>query len=270
MISKSPPPIVPSDKPSIFAILQNLRLANPPYYQAVVRPNNPPLGIGGFLFDIPGDEEVRLRSQITDYFLEDNTTVQDNIAIEPETITLRGMIAELTYKLQPPGAQSKTPANALPLLPDMQPPLTATQQANYNASQPSTTAIQVDSIYRFYEALGGIAPQQSLQADAFNYFYNLWTGRQLLSVETPWGIWQDVAILDLRINQAANTRYESDFTVVFKKMRFAGTIVVQEGQLAGRNALQAQPQTQDGNAGQGTITDSQRTQALSIFDNDGD
>lgn len=261
----TPPPVVPSDQDSIYENLKTLAVSDPTSYQAIVRPNNPPLGIAGFLFDIPGDDEVRLRSQISDHFLEDNTSVQDNIALEPEVITLRGMIAELVYRAQPAAAQSQTPANALPILPDMQPPLTLTQQTAYDAAQPSTTNIQSDSLYAYFQTHSNLGELNTRQSTTFGYFYQLWQGQQLLSVETPWGIWQNVAILDVRASQSSRTKYESDFTIVFKKIRFARTAVFEPGQLAGRNAMQAQPQTQDGNAGQGTLSTAEQNQLYSGF-----
>ena len=45
-----PTNIVQSDQPSIYDTLSTLQTANPDQYAAIVRPDTPPSGIGGFVF----------------------------------------------------------------------------------------------------------------------------------------------------------------------------------------------------------------------------
>ena len=257
--------IVPPDTESIYQTLTTLQTSNPQGYNAIVRTNNPPPGIGGFLFDIPGDEEVRLRSQITNYFLENNTPVQDNIALEPPTITLRGMVAELVLGVAaaPPVAQVTNP---LPLVPGMMPPMTQSQQEAYSSQQAASQQAATSgsdaaaaagtslSLYAYYDGTVSAGNAITRQTNAFLYFRELWAGQQLVSVETPWGIWQNCAILEVRPIQDSKTKYMTDFTITFQEIRFAGEATVQTGQLAGRTALQMAPQVQDGNAGQTPLT----------------
>ena len=54
--------------------------------QYVVTPLNA-FGVGGFVFDSEGDTTVNLSADITDHYLEDNTSVQDHIAIKPKRVT---------------------------------------------------------------------------------------------------------------------------------------------------------------------------------------
>lgn len=48
-------------------------------------------------FDIIKEHTISFSNSITDYYLEDNTTVQDHISHAPLTITLSGLRGELTY-----------------------------------------------------------------------------------------------------------------------------------------------------------------------------
>ena len=269
-------PVIPPDNESIYASLTSLSTSNPTAYQAIVRPTNPPNGIGGFLFDIPGDEEIRLRSQITSYFLEDNTPVQDNLALEPMKITLRGMVAELALGI-PTNGPAATIANPLPLQPAMQPGMTDSQQQAYAAQQAATAqanqqgqdaAAQAgtsQSLYQYYQANNGTNASVTKQTAAFLYFKALWSGQQLISVETPWGIVNNCAILDMRVVQSEKSKYVSDFTITFQEFRFAGEATITAGNLAGRTALQLAPTTQDGNAGQTAPTAGQISTLYSIF-----
>lgn len=367
--------VIPSDSASELDVVESLTSLE---QKAIIRPNNPPPGIAGFLFDISGEEMVELASVITDHYTEANTAVQDNIALEPEKITVRGLVAELVQTA--PAPQEVAPVtNPLPDNIPMTPPLTegstssilsaagigqlaktvatnaalgvlarkapgvasvvkafgpqivagaqgrvvtALTSAVRNLQTPEGVAAlnlpgislpasiqsavgvvqsvlpkiagavvnalksplvpanqqllggavgqqdaasgKSNSLLQVYEAKQPTPPKQTRQSSAFLYFYSLWKGRQLFSVETPWGIWTNMAILSLRSEQGADSRSVTDFTVVFKKIRIAETVSVGVGQLAGRNAFQtaASAPTQNGNVGQTPIN---RSAILQIY-----
>lgn len=378
---KLPPPkaVVPTDKPSQLEVVKQLSTLQ---QKAIVRPNNPPLGIAGFLFDITGDEWVELASQITDHYTEANSAIQDNIALEPEKITVRGMVAELRNVAPPP--QSAAPVtNPLPDNVPLTPLLTsgategllstagiagvigvaakntalgilarkapgvasavvsfgpqiiagakeriamAGTAAVGTLSTPSATAAlnttgtpqpgliqsaigvvktvipkiaksivgalkkpaapasqkllggataqtdaaagQPTTLLEVYEAKQPTPPTQTRQQSAFLYFYALFKARSLFSIETPWGIWTNMAILSLRAEQREDTKDATDFTITFKKIRTAETVTVQLGELAGRNAFQtsASAPTQNGNVGQTPVPATDKESILrSIF-----
>lgn len=91
-----PVDVIPSDdSTSVFDVLRSLSQLE---RQAIVRPKNPPDGIAGFVFNVTQEEEINLRSVITDHFVEDNTAINDEIALSPEEFTLRGIVAELSIR----------------------------------------------------------------------------------------------------------------------------------------------------------------------------
>ena len=55
-------------------------------------------GIGGFVFDYLGDVNVSLQADITDHFAEDNTAIQDHVAMRPIKVVMRGFVSELVMK----------------------------------------------------------------------------------------------------------------------------------------------------------------------------
>lgn len=337
--------IIPSDAPVTLDVIKSLTTLQ---QQAIVRPDNPPPGLGGFLFDIDLNEIVELQSEITDYFVENNTSVQDHIALKPETVTLHGLIAELRTK-DSPLKPYVPPPNPLPVNAPMMPVDTpgsislqartvfnntvraATSaalnggnigsaarnaaratvsntiaSARYNAklavqgairslltpenivalsapgALPQSAQVAVNalrqltpgtaqqviesirtigtapsqqlltkpgfitagaapettSLYNTYQDRQPTQPGNTNQTSAFLYFYNLWRSRQLFSVETPWGIWNNMAILNVRATQEEDTKYMSDFIITFKKVRAAENVVVSLGQVAGRNVGQ--------------------------------
>lgn len=257
------PYVIPSDSPSIFDSLSVLDK------QAIVRPNNPPPGIAGFLFDIPEDEEMRLRSLITKHYIENNTPISDQIALEPEEVKLRGLVAELSTGIAPI-------PDVVPV-PDTLPinlvfvPIASRQQAEIdneiNEQQIAIAKRLNQTAFSFEQSSSALSDLDffGAQTNAAQYFYQLWKGRMLFSVETPFGIINNMAILDAQLLQEADSREKSRFTITFQKIRTAGDVVIASGQLAGRRVAQSSPTTQTGVAGQVTPTAAQATALYQSF-----
>lgn len=370
--------IIPTDRASIYAQLTTLDKA------AIVRPNDPPAGIAGFLFDYDMEQFMELMSEITDNMIEDNTSLQDNISLLPERVTLRGFIAELTDV----GSDDPTPPvkpSPLALVPGLFPPFALAQTLNFGAristglvssasgkllssgfaaaasfagsvgpfsaeaivrtvtgelslvvaisnpvslainaavnnavksltggnaatssaisaaivgavgnvlgpalspqisqlitnsvnssigttagSNPGPAAAAAASMYQYYLNRSPIEPDQTAQSLALGYFYQMWLGRQLFSIETPWGVMNNMGILSVRAEQPEETKGWSSFSVTFKKIRIAQSVTVNLGQLAGRAVFQAAASepAQNGNVGQTPATPTQQTSWLATL-----
>ena len=268
--------IVPTDSTSIYAALSTLVMRDSQV--VLVRPNNPPHGIAGFLLDVVEDDGSDLESDITDHYVEDNTAIQDHIALRPETITVTGKVAELV-KAAPTARPVAVVPNTLPNVPELTPVLTDAAQAKQDASVASITEADAgvsssQSLYGYYESLSRQQPGQTKQSYVYGYFYQLWKGRQLFSVETPWGIFENMAIQSMNAKQGPESRSVSEFSITFKKIRTASSITINAGLLtgravfgdpsaaAGRAAVQRAPETRVGIAGSQFMSVPQREQFL--------
>jgi hypothetical protein len=254
---------IPTDQPSVFDVLRSLTELQ---RQAIVRPNNPPPGIAGFLFDIPEDEEVNLRSMISQNYVEENFSVSDHIALAPEEYTVRGLVAEIAA-ISPPREITAVVENPLPVNPNLLPELTpgaeqAQAELAADRAEIATSATASDDLWQFYKARSAAPPDQTKQRRAFLYFYALWKGRQLFTVETPWGVMTNLAILSMRATQDEETKWRSTFSITFQKVRTAGAVTVSAGLLAGRAALQGADVTQNGNAGKAPVQEEERQSLL--------
>lgn len=245
-------PIVPTDSASIYAKLNTLQYREARL--ALIRPNNPPPGIAGYLMDIVDEDTVDLESDITDYYIEDNTAIQDQIALRPEIITVRGMVAEIVQFQQPlTPTVGNAPQNRLPAIPSLQPELTSYWA---NKQRETSAALLVNqqqtansnSLYKEYDQKFPVDKEaQTNQSRIFNYFYQLWKGRQYFSVETPWGFFNSMAIQSLSFTQGSTTRYASEISVTFKKLHFAESVDLVSTQSADRSAKQKSPVMQNSN-----------------------
>lgn len=195
--------------------------------QAIVTVSGNPsrIGVSGFIFDIIGVEEMGLESDITDHYTEDNNSIQDQIALRPEQFTLSGFVGELASNPGNPFTSILTTLQAFGPIPAMLTAFSIQAGQVYNRLATIATNGQdvINKAANIYTLFSDLSTTTDKQQNAFQYFYHLWLNRQLCEVETPWGIFEDMAILSIKARQDEDTSEISDFAVTFKRMRFAST-----------------------------------------------
>lgn len=227
--------------------LSNLILVSPQdtigYQPQVGTPLAPAL-----LFHYEGEQSVSLTSDITDHYVEDNISIQDQISIKPEIISTRGFIGELNDIAPKVLVPLQVAAEKLTIISAYTPSLSATAILAYNEAfflyQVGKNA--VDSAVATWSSInktdkqnvigsnglvggvfnpftGKVSNRQSKQQVAFQQFYGYWRNRTLFTVQTPWAVFQNMAIQSLRAIQDSETKMISDFEVSFKMIRLAST-----------------------------------------------
>lgn len=180
------------------------------------------------IFHYEKENNMSLASDITDHYIEDNTSIQDQIILKPETIKVRGVIGEL-YDNTPPDFQpAKYIIEKLAVLGSYLPELTATATAAYNQAeqvynQASSAYDAALSAWSNVNSDAAAEPVQTQQQSYFNLFYGYWKTRTLFSVQTPWAVFDNMAIETLELSQESETNTISEFEINFKKMRFIST-----------------------------------------------
>lgn len=213
------------------------------------------------LFNYEGEQSASMESDITDHFIENNSSINDHISLKPETITTQGFIGELSDIT--PGvigelkrlAQEKliimsayTPAistaallaiNQAQLIYDVGNNVVSSVNALSSINQ-STTILESSTEAQSFINSNGLTQtnaNQTKQQVAFQAFYGYWRDRTLFTVQTPWAIFENMAIKTMRASQDAETRMITDFEITFKMMRFASTKKTDPN--ANRNAMQS-------------------------------
>lgn len=240
--------------------LSNLVLVTP---KAIVgyQPKNPPNPDGTvskaelpptLLFHYEGEQSVTVTSDITDHFVEDNSPVEDNIAVRPEIYRTRGFIGELN-NVPPPGLKALNEvANRLDTITAYAPQVSSTAQLAYAqalaayqlASNVANTAV---AAWSSINKTGGNGPQ-NLQQEYFQRFYGYQKEKRLFMVQTPWAVFDNMAIQELRVIQDEETQAISTFELTFKAFRTVQTMVTgfDSRALDGRAASQSSPLTDYG------------------------
>lgn len=191
----------------------------------IVRPSGNTIGVSGFVFDVIAREEIMVESDITDHFIEDNSSIQDHIALRPERFILSGFQGELRDIFSNAFLSILTTVQSFGTVGGLAPEFSA--QAAQVYSQISSVASKVGNVFNqaqnIYDIFLGRSTTANRQQQAFQHLYNLWLARQLCQIETPYGILNDMAIEHIRAQQDESTRLVSDFEVTFKRIRKATT-----------------------------------------------
>lgn len=197
-----------------------------------------------YVFDTRGEEEVGLESEITDNWVEDNTTTQDHIGLKPRTITLSGYVGELTNKVKP---EEKLVARADSMLSGVSaflPELTTSAQYVMNRAREVYGIYEkanrtVDRLEDFLEGIP-VPEEVSNQQKVYGKFEEIWANRRLVTVYTPFGAFNNMAIQSLNARQDEDTSFISSFSVTFKQIRKVETIMSYQNvqkQRSGRAAM---------------------------------
>lgn len=219
-----------ADLSTVTVSVSNLLLAVPQQQIGYLAQAAPIVTIGGntpsfvptFVFDYEGENIVDLASDISDHYVETNIAVQDQIALKPEQVVTKGFVGELSTVL--PGAVQpyvQAAQSVLRTLSVFTPSLTEQAQAAYSAAfQAYQTA---SDLAKAFSALA-LGQSTSQQQKYFALIYSYWQNRTLFTIQTPWNLFQNMAIASVRIIQDETTTTISDFQVTFKKINFAVTL----------------------------------------------
>lgn len=213
-----------------------IQAQNAPSYEKNTKRPPPTL-----LFNYNGEETLDITSDITDHYVENNSAIQDQISLKPEIYTVEGFVGELNDIAPAPLQYLKVAAEKLTTVSAYVPQVSTTALLAYaNALQAYQVAQAVkNNATAAWASIngggtnGGISvingggieerPNQNKQQQYFQQLYSYQRKRTLFTIQTPWAIFQDMAIQSLKAVQGADTRVITDFKITFKMMRFAST-----------------------------------------------
>jgi len=210
--------------------LSNLILVSP-NEDSGYQPQNAPTNNGTqsrqpatILFNYEGEQTVTLESDITDHYVEDNSAVQDQIALKPILVTTQGFIGELNDVVPSILAPIKFIADKLITVSAFVPQLSTTALIAYNEAKLlyDIAGTAIDSAVSIWNTVTG-GSQQTKQQKYFSLFKGYFSKRTLFTVQTPWAKFDNMAIKTLRAIQDAETRMVTDFEITFKQIQYANT-----------------------------------------------
>ena len=203
----------------------------------IVTPLNA-FGLGGFVFDIEGETSVNLNAEITDHYLEDNSAVQDHIAIRPKKVVMKSYVGELVYREDDSTDTFVQKAvQKLTTLTAYQPSLAQSAQQLIDfvkegkvgdLSLDNITLETVNKTTDYWAFVKNLGSPVSRQQRAYMYFKALMEGKFLVSVQTPFEFMNNMAIESVVAIQSEDSRFISDFSITLKQIRTVSILSVQK------------------------------------------
>lgn len=190
----------------------------------------------GAYFSIINEHAINIQNQITDNWVENNTAVQDHIAHSPITVTLSGIIAELTYvpnDLDRNAVADRvkketkiSPLDKLSRLPALLPPVSNAMQVAMNAYD------YVDASINRYKGVWKslvnsnqidlpdyVNPESPILKGIYQALIKLRNENASFTVETPFETFKNMYIQSISFRQG-NENFVGDISITLKELRF--------------------------------------------------
>jgi len=206
-------------------------------------------GIAGFKFHVPQTEAIKLENDITDHFTETNSAIQDHIAQKPITITLTGLVGDYFYSVNQIEDMLARVIPTLTLVKEFLPQISAAaaflkskkintfnslkskMASKYSGSETeafklnaSTSVAASDFSYMdLFSLFQQLYKLKSAQTRAYIFFECLWKARGLVTVETTWKRFSNMAVQSISARRDNNADI-TDFSVTFKQISTVSTL----------------------------------------------
>lgn len=188
-------------------------------------------GLAGFVFDVEAESATRLSADITDHYTEDNSVINDHMAIRPLKVTVKNYVGELVF-LQESKIETfiQDAVQKLTILSASLPALSRGAQQIKNAydsagkfSLGDITSSSLNQFRDIYALTKNLNPANGRQKQAYLYFKSLMESRTIMSFQSPFEFLTDMLVEDVVAVEGSESKFISDFTVTLKKIRFAST-----------------------------------------------
>lgn len=181
-------------------------------------------------FGVCNQNNLTLKSDITQHYTEDNLFINDHWAVASPQYILSGIIGEVIYT-RPTNLTNKIQdlytKSGLDTLAKLSPVL-----GNYTQSVLNIVTHVNSIMNRYYKITSqGLTNWKSKGLDkthqrrVLDELERLMNNRILVNVYTPYGIYKNLAIISVNIRQNANTKYVSDIEITFQKWRMPNDIL---------------------------------------------
>ena len=178
-------------------------------------------------FGVCNQNNLTLKSDITQHYVEDNLYINDHWAISSPQYMLSGLIGELIFT-RPTNWATKVESifskTGLGVLSKLSPKL-----GNYTSSVLNIVTY-VNGVVDKYSNMAkqnltnwvsnGI--NKTNQRRVLDELESIMNNRVLVNVYTPYGLYRNLAIISINVRQNQNTKYTSDIEITFQKWRSAG------------------------------------------------
>lgn len=189
------------------------------------------IGIGGVKLDIVGEQTLTMESDVSDNYVESNTSYQDQISLKPIIYTIQGEVGELKY-YQKNAAETYT-GYVTEKLSDIASFLPTVSDKFYQVSDKALKlAGMVDSADNIITQLAKMdfkiketedgekeTVYHTQQQVAYLALIELRNARAPINVDSPWTVLQNYVIQNVKLTQPERTKDKTYITITLKEFR---------------------------------------------------
>lgn len=212
-----------------------------------------------FVFDLKKDYKLNLSSEITDHYVESNVAIQDHIGLKPIIIEVTGCISEVNLKDKLKEQSDldrylgqKSNGNIfnsvdsylgrMGSLTSFAPTIVNQAMNIYNTAKyvyaTTNKVINLDkkdtlgnTRFAYNSEYDEEIIKETKQFEWIDWFKTQWWKRASFSIVTPYGVFDNMYIMDLSAVQPENTRYVTNLNIKFKQIRRA-VVIRQQKQMS--------------------------------------
>ena len=212
-----------------------------------------------FVFDLKKDYKLNLSSEITDHYVESNVAIQDHIGLKPIIIEVTGCISEVNLKDKLKEQSDldrylgqKSDGNIfnsvdsylgrMGSLTSFAPNIVNQAMNIYNTAKyvyaTTNKVINLDkkdtlgnTRFAYNSEYDEEIIKETKQFEWIDWFKTQWWKRASFSIVTPYGVFDNMYIMDLSAVQPENTRYVTNLNIKFKQIRRA-VVIRQQKQMS--------------------------------------
>ncbi len=190
--------------------------------------------INGLAFDYAGEVKAELSADVTEHYMEDNSFVQDHVALRPKRVTMKGIIGELVAGPQLSGVPGflqslQSGLTTLPAYLGGYAPEQATKLAK-TVTQVQKISSQLTAVYstgkNILSLFKNSAPSPTRQGQIYAALEAYFEQRVPFTIVTPFRVYNNMVIEALIAVQPEDTKFLSEFTITLKEIRKASVTVV--------------------------------------------
>jgi len=173
--------------------------------------------------DIIGNETIIAQSDVTDYYVEENTAYQNHISKKPLVYVIEGEVGEVSYySKDEDNSVVGAVANKLTPITTFLP---SVSKKMYSVMDKTTKALNlldsIDNYVNRYIKLGEKQEKQfsNMQQKEFYWLIRMWEARLPINIKTPWRKLSNYVITNLEFNQSRRTKDVTNIKISFKEFR---------------------------------------------------
>lgn len=187
------------------------------------------IGIGGFTLFAKVSEAINFNSKIPTVWLEDGSFAQDHIVLDPFTITIDGEISDVFLERDALPEMITRVQSKIGIIETYLPTRSQSQVQKINAiiNDAQDKLREVDRVidngkqlYNFFSGNVNDKGNREIFIDCAEIWHR---GKQLISIETPWRVYEKMAITSLSVIRG-NEEEVLSFKLTVQEIRFADTL----------------------------------------------